>query len=158
MWDFLAFLLVLHLATCMRDSEKTEWNRYGYLVKVLTETSDGTQVLGCTGTLITPSLVLTSSKCMENEDGNSVIIYAKGSRYRKRMAASVTISGDFAVLEIPPVKDEMCPSAPAPVRLSRLPVNVSLTSAPWENIKLNDVVERKCRITGFETTSGICIE
>ncbi|VDN35360.1 unnamed protein product [Cylicostephanus goldi] len=68
MWLSVSILCLLHLATCMRDVEEIEWNRSAYLVKTLAETQDGDRVLGCTGTLITPSLVLTSSKCVDNTE------------------------------------------------------------------------------------------
>ncbi|CAJ0609950.1 unnamed protein product [Cylicocyclus nassatus] len=153
MWLSICILCLLHLATCMRDVEEIEWNRSAYLVKTLAEAQDGDRVLGCTGTLITPSLVLTSSKCVDNTENNAVVIYAKGSRYRKRAVASITINGDFALLEFHPIKDELCPRSPAPVRLSRLPLNITLTAAPWEKVNLVDLPEAKCRMTGFETVS-----
>ncbi|VDM54929.1 unnamed protein product [Angiostrongylus costaricensis] len=138
----------------MRDVTEVEWNRYGYLVKVLHEAKDMSKVLGCTGTIVSPSLVLTSAKCFGDEaDGNSLVIYSKGTSYRKRMVSSVVMAGDFAILEFHRIRDEMCPSAPAPVRLSRLPIEITLTSSPWKSINLDKLPKKKCRITGFETSN-----
>ncbi|RCN45796.1 hypothetical protein ANCCAN_08185 [Ancylostoma caninum] len=153
MWLFIDILLLLRLAACMKDAEETEWNRSGYLVKILSESVTREGVRACTGTLISPSLVLTSSKCIDSDESNSIVIYAKGPNYRKRAVGSISMSGDFALLEIHPIKDEMCPRPPAPVRLSRLPINIKLTMAPWQRVNLEDISEQKCRITGFETTS-----
>ncbi|EYC06434.1 hypothetical protein Y032_0076g1061 [Ancylostoma ceylanicum] len=153
MWLSIGILFLLRLATCMKDVEETEWNRSGYLVKILSESVTNEGVRACTGTLITPSLVLTSSKCIDTEESNAIVIYAKGPNHRKRAVGSISMSGDFALLEIHPIKDEMCPRPPAPVRLSRLPINIKLTAAPWQRVNLEDLSEQKCRITGFETTS-----
>lgn len=49
----------------------------------------------------------------------------------------------------------MCPPPPAPVRLSRLPVNVTLNAIPWNPVDLDGLPEKKCRINGFETKNGI---
>ncbi|ETN77380.1 hypothetical protein NECAME_11093 [Necator americanus] len=154
MWLYIGLLSALQWAACMMDAEKTEWNRFGYLVKVLSEDPSEPRVIGCTGTLITPSLVLTASKCIASDKANSIVIYAKGPYHRKRAVGSIIKDGVLAVLEIHPIKDEMCPRPPAPRRLSRLPIKLSLTNAPWERINLSDLSEADCRITGFETVNG----
>lgn len=155
MWTVLAVLFVLQSVHCMRDAEETEWNRYGYLVKVLSQSpTNESRVIGCTGTLITPSLVLTSSKCIaadEGEVGNAIVIFAKGTSHRKRAVGAIKHDDSVALLEIIPIRDEMCPPPPAPVRLSRLPVNVTLNAIPWNPVDLDGLPEKKCRINGFET-------
>ncbi|WKY15989.1 hypothetical protein Q1695_001009 [Nippostrongylus brasiliensis] len=155
MWSIFAFLAVLQSVSCMRNADETEWNRYGYLVKVLSQSpTNESQVIGCTGTLITPSLVLTSSKCIaadEGEVGNAIVIFARGQSHRKRAVGTIKRDDNIAILEINRIKDEMCPPPPAPVRISRLPVNVSLNSVPWNSIDLDTLPEKKCRINGFET-------
>ncbi|KAJ1364892.1 hypothetical protein KIN20_025080 [Parelaphostrongylus tenuis] len=69
------------------------------------------------------------------------------------MISSVLLAGDFAILKFHQIRDEMCPSAPIPVRLSRLPIDITLTSSPWKSIKLDELPEKACRITGFETSN-----
>ncbi|XGW35056.1 hypothetical protein V3C99_018804 [Haemonchus contortus] len=152
-----AFLFVLQSVHCMKDAEETEWNRYGYLVKVLSQSPvNESHVIGCTGTLIAPSLILTSSKCIatdeDGETGNTIVIFSKGTSYRKRAVSSITQEDRIAILEIIPIRDEMCPPPPAPVRLSKLSVNVSLTSVPWQPIDIEVLPEKTCRLNGFKTT------
>ncbi|PIO66462.1 hypothetical protein TELCIR_11824 [Teladorsagia circumcincta] len=159
MWSVLASLFVLQAVHCMKDAEETEWNRYGYLVKVLSQSPvNESQVIGCTGSLITPSLILTSSKCIATDDdgetGNTMVIYSKGTTYRKRAVSSITQIDRIAVLEIIAIKDKMCPPPPAPARLSKLSMNVTLTSIPWQPVDLEVLPEKKCRINGFKTTDG----
>ncbi|KAJ1364893.1 hypothetical protein KIN20_025081 [Parelaphostrongylus tenuis] len=50
MQKVIALLTILTAVSCMRDVEEVEWNRYGYLVKVLHEAKDKSKVLACTGT------------------------------------------------------------------------------------------------------------
>ncbi|KAK6045224.1 hypothetical protein COOONC_17271 [Cooperia oncophora] len=161
MWFVLAFLFVLQSVYCMRDAEETEWNRYGYLVKVLSQSPvNESRVIGCTGTLITPSLILTSSKCIatdeDGEAGNTAMsIYSeKDQRNRKRAVSSITQIDRIAVLEIIAIRDKMCPPPPAPARLSKLSMNVTLTSIPWQPVDLEVLPEKKCRINGFKTTEA----
>ncbi|KJH47141.1 hypothetical protein DICVIV_06792 [Dictyocaulus viviparus] len=47
----------------------------------------------------------------------------------------------------------MCPAAPAPVRLSRLPVESTLLTPPWKGVNIEELPEKKCRISGFQTTN-----
>ncbi|KAK5972960.1 hypothetical protein GCK32_012122 [Trichostrongylus colubriformis] len=153
----LAFLFVLQCTYGMKDAEETEWNRYGYLVKILSQSPlNDSRVIGCTGTLIAPSLILTSSKCIATDDdgetGNTIVIYSKGTTHRKRAVSSITQIDRIAVLEIIAIRDEMCPPPPAPPKLSKLAMNVTLTSVPWQPVDLEMLPEKKCRINGFKTT------
>uniref|UniRef100_A0A1I7WU23 OB_Dis3 domain-containing protein n=1 Tax=Heterorhabditis bacteriophora TaxID=37862 RepID=A0A1I7WU23_HETBA len=85
-------------------------------------------------------------------DSLAIVARINGSSGHRRAIRRIEKDGDFAVLSIHPLREEkLCPLKPAPARLSRLPLKVSLTETPWIGVNLDQLSEKTCRITGFTT-------
>uniref|UniRef100_A0A8R1IYD2 Peptidase S1 domain-containing protein n=1 Tax=Caenorhabditis japonica TaxID=281687 RepID=A0A8R1IYD2_CAEJA len=144
----------------MYISDPAKWNRHQYLVKVLTKDIKIGNISTCTGTLLSPSIVVTSAKCFTENRQNTAaqaIILAKGTKdtIHKAMLA-VKIEGDLAVMKIDPVKDDdFCDKEPYPARVSRLNFKPSLTDVVYQSVEPKDIQDSRCRVVGFTTNDNV---
>lgn len=152
--SLLAFVFSMYIA------DPAKWERHQYLVKVLTKDTKLKNISTCTGTLLSPSVVLTSSKCFPDTRKNLIaqaIIKKKDSSATMNKAMlAVKIDGDLALMKIDAVnEDHFCDKEPHPPRVARLNFKPSLTDATYRTIVSRDLQDSKCRVIGFETTEDV---
>ncbi|VDM95731.1 unnamed protein product [Thelazia callipaeda] len=140
--------------------EDKEWNRFGFLVKIFSREKLSNIVTSCTGTIISPRLVLTSSQCILNTTTGKRLSefvinapFMKGSRILG--AEVVKIGETWAIMEIPELKLSMlCPPAPAPRGVAQLNVRPTLLQSSIVSIDPLKLKRKKCWVVGFATTDN----
>ncbi|CAD6189364.1 unnamed protein product [Caenorhabditis auriculariae] len=140
----------------VHNGDDIDWNRHGYLVKILLRERNTDNATACTGTLISPSAVLTSIKCFPNlpettYDGVLIIALPKTKKTLKRAMLSVHAEGEVAVIKIHKIQTKVCEPAPAPPRVARLNIKPTLLKTPWNHVDPLDLVYKHCRLVGFKT-------
>ncbi|CAL2050540.1 unnamed protein product [Caenorhabditis brenneri] len=148
------------LALSMYIADPSKWERHPYLVKVLTKDVKLGNISTCTGTLLSPSVVLTNAKCFQGDQKNiaaQAIIRKKDTvdKLNKAMLA-FRIDDDLAIMKIDPVvEDQFCEKQPHPPRVSRLNFKPSLTEATYQNVDPKELKDSRCRVVGFTTNENV---
>uniref|UniRef100_A0A915D925 Peptidase S1 domain-containing protein n=1 Tax=Ditylenchus dipsaci TaxID=166011 RepID=A0A915D925_9BILA len=135
-----------------------EWNQYRSLVKVLAR-SENLDVQSCTGSLISPSLILTASECVIHRTARVrmseflVIMTQADKTIRKLSGKLVDLAEDWALLQISPQNiSELCLPYPAPNGITRLNLKPSLLSPAFLDIPNSSIGKLNCHILGFVHT------
>ncbi|PAV55832.1 hypothetical protein WR25_24930 [Diploscapter pachys] len=152
--SILLLATVLPLVAGIHRGDLVDWHRNGYLTKILIQDMSSNSITACTGSLISPTSVLTSSRCF-HEGGKYravAIIMGSNGEEMKRGALELFTEGDFAIVRIHAIKSvNLCPKRPEPIRVARLPLSNSLSSPTWQPVDIENMQEAKCRIIGFKS-------
>ncbi|EFO82867.1 hypothetical protein CRE_00062 [Caenorhabditis remanei] len=149
-----ALVLSLYIA------DPTRWTRHQYLVKVLTKDTKTGTISTCTGTLLSPSVVLTSARCFpkdqKNVAGQAVVVKRDSLDLMNKAMLAVRIDGDMALMKIDAIKDEQfCDKDPHPPRVARLNFKPSLTEATYLTVQPKELQDMRCRVLGFKTKDDV---
>jgi len=137
--------------------DRVEWNRHGFLTKILAR-NEGGKTKSCTGSLISASLVLTAKSCVTDSNGHDelqefVIQVATLGKRTWFEAKLLKRSEDWALLRIHKQNiTEMCPGNPAPKWVSRLNFSPSLTNPSLDSVNPSNFGDSNCFMIGFQTT------
>jgi len=153
-------LLIIRPTFAILNGDPMDWNRNGYLVKVLGR-SEG-RTISCSGTMISSALVLTSASCTtikatdEPMDEYAVVLSKLGKEQQHYYSGTLLeTSATWALLQIEPQNlTEICPPGPAPKRISRLNQKPSMLSASTLDIDPMALNKYSCHMIGFETTTN----
>ncbi|PAV65182.1 hypothetical protein WR25_20038 [Diploscapter pachys] len=152
--SILLLATLLPLVAGIHKGDLIDWHRNGYLAKILVQDMSDNSTMACTGSLISSTSVLTSSRCF-HEGGRYqavVIITRSNGEEMNRGALELFTEGDFAIVRIHAVKSvNLCPKRPEPIRVARLPLSNSLSSPAWQPVDIENMQEARCRIIGFES-------
>uniref|UniRef100_A0A914MTF7 Peptidase S1 domain-containing protein n=1 Tax=Meloidogyne incognita TaxID=6306 RepID=A0A914MTF7_MELIC len=144
--------------------EEIDWNRNGFVVKVLAREGPNAPTKSCTGSLISASLVLTSGDCVVDrstkESLNEFVVFvSKPSDKELRSTGKLLERNEqngWALLRIAPQNiTELCPPSPAPKWVARLNFRPLLTSGPRLEVSQADLSSGEgavCFFVGFTTT------
>uniref|UniRef100_A0A1I7TWE3 Peptidase S1 domain-containing protein n=1 Tax=Caenorhabditis tropicalis TaxID=1561998 RepID=A0A1I7TWE3_9PELO len=159
------FRVVLLASICafalsMYTADPAKWDRHQYLVKVLTKDVKIGNISTCSGSLLSPSVVLTSANCFPNEIKNvaaqAIIRKKDSSDMMNKAMLAVRIDDDLAVMKIDAVQDEhFCDKDPHPPRVARLNFKPSLTEATYQTVEPKDLQDSRCRVVGFTTNDDV---
>uniref|UniRef100_A0A915P551 Peptidase S1 domain-containing protein n=1 Tax=Meloidogyne floridensis TaxID=298350 RepID=A0A915P551_9BILA len=128
--------------------EEIDWNRNGFVVKVLAREGPNAPTKSCTGSLISASLVLTSGDCVVDrstkESLNEFVVFvSKPSDKELRSTGKLLERNEqngWALLRIAPQNiTELCPPSPAPKWVARLNFRPLLTSGPRLEVSQADL-------------------
>uniref|UniRef100_A0A915DZC1 Peptidase S1 domain-containing protein n=1 Tax=Ditylenchus dipsaci TaxID=166011 RepID=A0A915DZC1_9BILA len=142
------------------NGDKVFWNGYGFMTKVLAR-GENRRAQSCTGSLISPSLVLTAAECMINRTTRAkltefqvLVAKIKGSK-KQYDARLVDMNENWALLQIQPLNTtELCPAEPIPPRMVKLNMKPSLLAAAQYSIDEAYITDNdKCYLVGFEHSS-----
>lgn len=115
----------------------------------------------CTGSLISPSLVLTDIECVKNHTNQAdfeeiVVSYRQhnAKQQTRIMGKLVETSEDWALIQIKPIDIKLlCPSEiDREKRIARLNIKPSLTKDMKVELSFNAIKNLKCWMNGFTTT------
>lgn len=149
--------IYLPLTYSILDGDRVDWNRHGYLAKVIGRDSEKNFKL-CTGAIISGSLVLTASDCVTDFDSENknleeftVVIQIKHHK-RRHLAMLVQKTETWAVLRMETIPTEkLCPPSPQPKKVVRMNFSPSLHEASQVDLTADEVLDSKCYLFGFKT-------
>lgn len=161
---FFFYFQFLNVVNGILAGEEIDWNRNGFVVKVLAREGPNSPAKSCTGSLISASLVLTSGHCVVDRSTKEnlhqfVVFVSKPSDKELRSTAKLLERNEqngWALLRIAPQNiTELCPPSPAPKWVARLNFRPLLTAGPRLEVSQADLSNGEgavCYFVGFTTT------
>ncbi|GMT04069.1 hypothetical protein PENTCL1PPCAC_26243, partial [Pristionchus entomophagus] len=137
------------------------WTKHPHLVKILARSSSSSPPLACSGTLISPRLVLTASDCVM-EAGKIVsevlVMFTRPTKPPLRKQATLALlNGTLAYLSLahPMKPEDICPSGIPSGRASLLSIIPSLTHYPVTPFEWDKMDTTTCRMVAFHSAVNV---
>ncbi|GMT32749.1 hypothetical protein PFISCL1PPCAC_24046 [Pristionchus fissidentatus] len=152
---------LLFASHAILNGHADKWSNYAHLVKILSRSSPDSSPLSCSGTLISPRLILTSSHCvMEGGKKLSEILISlsRPSKTALRKRASILlVNGTTAYLSLThPIKPkEICPGGVPSGRVARLSITPSLTQSSIHSFDFDKIDSTTCRMVAFKSVENV---
>jgi hypothetical protein len=169
-WSFLCLCAIsFPFSSAIINGDEVPWNKVGYLVKIfarerlsLNSTTSYRSTITCEGSIISPTLILTSTNCIQNdttfENFNEIlVVFVKEKfQFQKKIHASIvrkTETWSLLKLQHPLQINQLCPKNESK-RISALNLKLSITRN--RAIDINEELKgRECWIVGFKTTNNV---
>ncbi|GMR32765.1 hypothetical protein PMAYCL1PPCAC_02960, partial [Pristionchus mayeri] len=157
---FLLFFSSLFLVSqSILNGHDDEWNKYAHLVKIVSRSSNSSAPLLCSGTLISPRLVLTATDCVIHDGKKAsevMVAFVRSFKPALRKRATIAaVNGTLAYLSLvhPLTSNEICPEGdPHLAHLSIVPSLTRPSITPFDWAKIDATT---CRMVAYRSLKNV---